>query len=460
MLQNENIHPSKCNIIEFSFGKPNNLKNNVLKLISDYKIKVLCNQNIDKESQKVKCKYIFSLLNKNRESPKKKANFILNSTATINNNQADIITKPKITVINSPNDKGKSIDTNIPNNNINSLTLYKTPFLFVNKIGDKKIKSEYKDEILKIFKIDTEENIPYEIKYFFDNPKFNCDFESTNSYINENFVDILLNSYNKKMLLNSNIKPLSEIQTEITYPKRNILISWLTEINYKYIQDQNILFTAILLLDRILFHSFININEFQIIGLICFNLALKMENHHKVFFIDEVITLIGEKEKKKILIKKINKIEYKICELLNFDLVVSTSVLILERFVQILNLPNKKVEKILLSISFFFLELSLYEEKFYELDDFTKALSSLIIAKEILSKCSQKIILHQFLINCAKSKVKEIKYFYTLCAKTIKNLKMYKYGNTLFIKYQHKDFENVINNYLHSFILECINDKS
>ena len=57
------------------------------------------------------------------------------------------------------------------------------------------------------------------------------------------------------MILNFNIKSIKEVQKEITFPKRNILVSWLTEINYKYIKDQNILFTAIKFLDRILYRK-------------------------------------------------------------------------------------------------------------------------------------------------------------------------------------------------------------
>ena len=64
-------------------------------------------------------------------------------------------------------------------------------------------------------------------------------------------------------------------------------------MNFKYIKDQNVLFTAIKYLDTILYHKNVNIDEFQLIGIICFNLALKMENHHKVFFIDEIISLVG-----------------------------------------------------------------------------------------------------------------------------------------------------------------------
>ena len=119
------------------------------------------------------------------------------------------------------------------------------------------------------------------------------------------------------MILNYNIKPMKEIQTIITFPKRNILVSWLTEINYKYIKDQNVLFTAIKFLDRILYNKEININEFQLVGIICFNLALKMENHHKVFYIDEIISLIGGSKEKDIinksdLIQKIKLMEKKI----------------------------------------------------------------------------------------------------------------------------------------------------
>ena len=235
----------------------------------------------------------------------------------------------------------------------------------------------------------------------------------------------------------------------------------MTEINYKYIKDQNILFTAIKYLDKILYNKTININEFQLIGILCFNLALKMENHHKVFYIDEIISLIGghtEKDivKKSDLVKKIKRVENKICDFLKFDFVESTSILIIGRLIQMLNIQNKRTEELLTSIALFFLELSLYDEKFYELNDFSKALSSLIMAREILQKYYYKIGFHNYLENCAKLKKNDIKLYYNLCIDTIKNLKKIKYGNTIFIKYQQKDFHHIIDNYLNVFILHCI----
>ena len=175
---------------------------------------------------------------------------------------------------------------------------------------------------MEIFNIKSDSVLPYEITYLLDNPSFHYDLEHQNDnnsnyeYVNENFIDILLKAFNNKMILNYNIKPMKEIQTIITFPKRNILVSWLTEINYKYIKDQNVLFTAIKFLDRILYNKEININEFQLVGIICFNLALKMENHHKVFYIDEIISLIGGSKEKDIinksdLIQKIKLMEKK-----------------------------------------------------------------------------------------------------------------------------------------------------
>ena len=105
------------------------------------------------------------------------------------------------------------------------------------------------------------------------------------------------------------------------------------------------------------------------------------------------------------------------------------------------------------------MEISLYDEQFYEFDDFVKALSSLLITKELLSKYYYKIGFHSYLENCSKIKKKEIKRYCTLIGKVIKKLKEYKYGSTIFIKYQHKDFHNVINNYLNQFIINCIHDK-
>ena len=99
--------------------------------------------------------------------------------------------------------------------------------------------------------------------------------------------------------------------------------------------------------------------------------------------------------------------ENKICDFLEFDFVESTSILILRRLIQMINIQNKRTEELIISISFFFLELSLYDEKFYEIDDFSKALSSLIIAKEMLKKYYYKIGFHNYLETCAKLKKNE-----------------------------------------------------
>jgi hypothetical protein len=415
---------------------------------------------------------------------------------TVKNN-----TKNEVKTVSS-NQMTKNLNFNERNNNKENNTIFKD-------INNNRLINEATKDLLENFEREINEikdlreskndnyesnynyvllNFPYEIKYFFINSNqiFNYDFENQNAnnsnyqYVKENFIDILIISYNKKMILNSNIKPMQKIQTEINFSKRNILVSWLTEINFKYIKDQNILFTGINFLDRILYTENININEFQLLGIICFNLALKMENHHKVLLINEIISLIGglggdssnnnnncnnhnvykskEKEKRE-LVKKIKNMENKVCAILNFELEISTSILILRRLIQILNINNKKTEELFCAIANFFLELSLYDENFYKLDDFVKALSSLLIAKELLKKYYYKIGNHEYIKNCSKLKKKEIKYYFSLCTSVIRNLKMYKYGSAFFIKYQHKEFYYVIDNYLNWFIDDCIRDK-
>ena len=479
MLKNENItsdyFTNKNNVI-FSFGKSDktnensNDKNNKNLINNENNNNKRINDRETYDNKIQSCISIYKLLNKNKIQTKENALPLAN----INNiNQANNPTKPKIEVNNceyispkkNPN-KGNYYKIFDNKDRKTAKCPFKSESLFQNN-EQKNINSEERKKILKIFKIENENELPYEITYLLDNPNFHYDFEHQNDnnsnyqYINENFIDILLKSFNKKKILGYNMKPIKEIQTEITFPKRNILIAWLTEINYKYIKDQNILFTAIKFLDNILYRKNININEFQLIGILCFNLALKMENHHKVFYIDEIISLIGgmrekDPEKKYNLVKKIKQMENKICEFFNFDFIEVTSVLILRRLIQLLNIHNKRTEELFISISFFFLELSLYDEKFYEIDDFSKALCSLIMAKEILKNYFYKIGFHNYLENCIRLKKKEIKLYFNLCVDTIKNLKKIKYGSTIFIKYQQKDFQNVVNNYLNIFILHCI----
>ena len=479
IIESDNLHiNNNSDNIEFSFGKSDNLKNNSIKnnnkMFSGNEDKNIYINVNDKKHNNLKNKnaiVVYKLLNRNIYTNKENC---ISSFSFINHkSQANNTTKPKLDINNnnSPKKNYQKLNyyQNINNedeNIVGNITKQETLF----NVKRNCIKDETKKEILEIFDIKEVNKLPYEIKYFLSDPKFSYDFEHQNDnnsnyrYVNENFIDILLNSFNNKMILNSNIKSIKKIQTEITFSKRNILISWLTEINFKYVKDQNILFTAVKYLDRILYNKNLNINEFQLIGIICFNLALKMENHHKVFVVPEIISLIGgggENEiENKELAKKIKKMENKICDLLNFDLEISTSILILRRLVQMLNIRNKKTEEIFCALSYFFLELSLYDEQFYELDDFVKALSSLIIAKELLKKYYYKIGYHDYLLKCSKLKMKEIKYYYTLCVKVIRNLKMYKYGSAFFIKYQHEDFYNVISNYLNPFIIECTQDKT
>ena len=480
MLKNENItsdYFSNKNNIIFSFGKSDKINENSKNKMNE---NIVNNENKNNnkgindretcDSKFLKCISIYKLLNKNNIQTKENSFPLFN----LNNiNQSNNTTKPKIEL-----NKDENIS---PKKNLDRVKYYKLldnkqrkvsncPFkseqLFDNNVQNN-IKSITKREMMKIFEIKSDSILPYEIEYLLDNPSFLYDFEHQNDnnsnyqYVNENFIDILLKSFNNKMILDYNIKSIKETQTEITFPKRNILVSWLTEINYKYIKNQNILFTAIKFLDRILYKKNININEFQLLGILCFNLALKMENHHKVFYIDEIISLIGGLKEKEIhnksdLIKKIKLMEKKICDFLNFDLVEVTSVSILRRLIQMMNIQNKRTEELFISVAFFFLELSLYDEKFYEIDDFSKALSSLIMAKEILKNYFYKFGFHNYLENCARLKKKEIKLYFNLCQETIKNLKIIKYGSTLFIKYQQKDFHNIINNYLNVFILQCI----
>ena len=479
MLKNENKIQENFinrNNIIFSFGKSDtindNSNNNNVNLINNE------NKNNNKrindreecDNKIQNCISIYKLLNKNKLQAKEPVLSLFNKN---NINQTNYSTKPKIEL--------NKIGNISPKKNIAQVNYYKilnnkerksskSPFksnILFQKKEENDIKFEKKREMMEIFNIKSDSVLPYEITYLLDNPSFHYDLEHQNDnnsnyeYVNENFIDILLKAFNNKLILNYNIKPMKEIQTIITFPKRNILVSWLTEINYKYIKDQNVLFTAIKFLDRILYNKEININEFQLVGIICFNLALKMENHHKVFYIDEIISLIGGSKEKDIinksdLIQKIKLMEKKICDFLNFDLVEITSVLILRRLIQMMNIQNKRTEELFISTTFFFLELSLYDEKYYEIDDFSKALSSLIMAKEVLKNYFYKFGFHNYLENCARLKKKEIKLYFNLCQETIKNLKGIKYGNTIFIKYQQKDFHNVINNYLNIFILHCI----
>lgn len=325
---------------------------------------------------------------------------------------------------------------------------------------------ESKNEIKNIFHCNSEKLI-YEIDYFFNNPIFNYDFvhQKDNNfnyhYINENFIDILLLSRQKQLILNRTIKSMKFIQTDITYQKRNIIISWLTELDMKYLKNQNILFLAVKFLDQILYKKNIDINEFQIISILCLNLATKLEDGQKVMRIDEIISLTTNVESRennnhmKKLTNQIKKTEMKICNLLDFDLNQSTCLLILHRLIQIIDIKDKNIENIFKSISYFFLEISLYDEEFYAFEEFTKALSSIVLTKLILGQKDIKIGFHKYLKHCILNKKEELKKYLLLCQKNIRNAKNEKYFRKLLCKYQMVNFNCIINSFLSEFINKC-----
>ena len=161
-------------------------------------------------------------------------------------------------------------EMSINNHKNNKRLLFKNYDLLLNKEREK---SKDLIPVKKLFRVKNEDLL-YEVRFLMNNPKFIYDLEhqkdnnSNFQYINENFIDIIMLSFNDRLILNSTIKPMNSVQKEISFEKRNILISWLTEINLKYIRDQNILFLAIKYIDCILYKENININDFQLIGIL------------------------------------------------------------------------------------------------------------------------------------------------------------------------------------------------
>ena len=226
----------------------------------------------------------------------------------------------------------------------------------------------------------------------------------------------------------------------------------------KYIKNQNILFSAVKYLDKILYKENININEFQLIGILCLNLATKLENSQKVMRINEIMSLTTNVEerdtirKEMKLINHIKRTEMKVCNILNFEFGQSTSVMILHRLIQLLNIRNKKIENIFTYISNFFLEISLYDEDFYYLEEFTKALSCVVLTKLILEQKNIQIGFHKFLKHCVINRKNEIKRYLYLCQNYLKESKNLKYMKTLICKYQMSNFNCIAYTFLSEFI--------
>jgi hypothetical protein len=284
-----------------------------------------------------------------------------------------------------------------------------------------------------------------------NDPIFLYDYKHSNdkgfnkNYTNENFIDIIMNSYKKefsKLLLEKIHNGI------INYNKRNILISWLTEIIFKFTLDESILFFTVKLLDKFIYNNTINLKYFQLVGTILYNISLKNEKIYSSLNVEEIKLLIGDKDIKN---SEIIQLENTILRQLDYTFNNSTSYLILQRLLQIMNYEIKD----LYMVSTFILELSLYNEKFNEFTDFVKALSSIVISKKILNKF-YKIEIHEYLKLCINHYQKEIRSFYYYIIQTIKLLKSYKYGNTIFIKYQDTYYDNIFNKYLLLFLKEGI----
>ena len=295
MFQKENYNPNDTiinNKIIKSNYKINNIQNNKINNNKSKKINNTNKNDDDKNNIKSRIIYCSSILK-------------IATNKFIDKSLSNKPTKHKFFNCQKGNYKQKSDKKNffksikkemsINNHKNNKRLLFKNYDLLLNKEREK---SKDLIPVKKLFRVKNEDLL-YEVRFLMNNPKFIYDLEhqkdnnSNFQYINENFIDIIMLSFNDRLILNSTIKPMNSVQKEISFEKRNILISWLTEINLKYIRDQNILFLAIKYIDCILYKENININDFQLIGILCFNLALKLENSHKIFTIDEIIALIG-----------------------------------------------------------------------------------------------------------------------------------------------------------------------
>ena len=217
MLKNDNIapeyFPNKKEII-FSFGKSdktnensNNKKNaNPMNNENTNNNKVI-NDRETHDNKIQKCISIYKLLNKNKVQAKETTLPLLN----INNiNQAaNNITKPKIEInkddyISPKKNLNKVIHYSILENKEKKISKCsnKSNELFQNSYTSSNIISNNKKEIMEIFDIKDENEIPFEISYLLSSPCFLYDFEHQNDnnsnyqYVNENFIDILLRSYN------------------------------------------------------------------------------------------------------------------------------------------------------------------------------------------------------------------------------------------------------------------------
>ena len=119
-------------------------------------------------------------------------------------------------------------------------------------------------------------------------------------------------------------------QKDITKNMRGILIDWIVEVHYKWMQQAEALYLTVNLVDRFLEREVAKIKELQLIGITAMYISSKFEDVKPLRLSELVYITDNTYTEQEVLIT-----EKQMLTTLEFDLVVPSSYRFLERFANV-----------------------------------------------------------------------------------------------------------------------------
>lgn len=166
--------------------------------------------------------------------------------------------------------------------------------------------------------------------------------------------------------------------TEITPRMRTILVDWLIEVHYKYKLNPATLWLCINILDRYMERVDFARNQLQLVGITALFIACKFEEFRAPLVNDFVVLTDSAYQHSEIL-----QMEFKILELLDFELLVPTTHHFLTRY-----LHRIRGSEHLRLIACFFAERNIQEADFFLFKPSVYAAASVYLAlKTVCLEC-------------------------------------------------------------------------
>lgn len=273
--------------------------------------------------------------------------------------------------------------------------------------------SKYPWKILNKSSSSTLSNIPTKTKFssFKSNKIIKCD-EANKS--NPQYITEYINDIFKDMYLNSSInKPewgyFEITQDNINLRMRTVLLSWLLEAHSVFKFRQETFYLCVNIIDRFLSLKKVTKATLQLYGVTSLFIASKFEEIYPPV-IHSFVHITNYCCKKEDIIKA----EEDILSVLDFNILTIYSYTILERLHFMSGLP-----KAAFHLAQYILELSIFDYKTLCINDFNKALGSLMMAKSLMKiqlKFSEEIL---EMLNNNKN---EIRKYYCYIIKAIDQL--------------------------------------